>query len=172
MEIKNLTKTVFVAAFAGAMIFSSCNNPKQQQNAGTDKDTQVAVIEDDGVKTKDFTVYTYAEKDKALADANAELDKLNGKIDEMKADLKAKSEELSDEAKAEYEKSIAALEKERDEFKAEADKIQNSTEEDWEQLKKDISTTYNEAAANVEKGWENFKDGVEKAAQDVKDALK
>lgn len=171
MGIKNFTKIAFVAAFAGTMLLSACNNPKQQKEVQTDKDTLAVVIEDTK-KTKDFTVYTYAERDKALADANAEIEKLNQRIDEMKADFKAKSNELSAEAKAEYEKSIAALEKERDEFKVEVDKIQNTTEENWEQLKKDVNKTYNKVATSIEKGWDNFKEGVKDVAKDVEKKLK
>ena len=171
MKIKNVTKTVFVAAFAAGLTLFSCNNPKRQ-GTETGKDTVSVVIEDENKGTvKDFTVYTYAEKDKALTDANAELDRLNRQIDDMKADFKEKSKELSAEAKAEYEKSIAALEKERDEFKVEVDKIQDSTEENWEQLKKDVNRMYNKVAASVEKGWENFKEGVKDAVKDVEKKL-
>ena len=169
MELKNLTRTAFIAAFAAGLTLISCNNPRQQTTT-TDKDTVAIVIEDEN-KVKDFTVYTYAERDKALADANAEIDKLNQRIDEMKADLKAKTNELSAEAKAEYEKSIAVLEKERDEFKVEVDKIQNSTEENWEQLKQDVNRTYNKVATSVEKGWDNFKEGVKDVVNDVEKKL-
>ena len=110
MKIKNLTKTALVALFAVGLTLSSCTNQKKTEPQ-PEKDKVAVVIEKDG-KTKDFTVYTYAEKDKALADANAEIDRINKEIDKMTADLKNKSNELSAEAKAQYEKSIAALEKE------------------------------------------------------------
>lgn len=170
-KIKNVTKTVFVAAFAAGLTLFSCNNPKQQGTT-TGKDTVSVVIEDENkAAVKDFTVYTYAEKDKALTDANAELDRLNQQIDDMKADFKEKSNDLSAEAKAKYEKSIAAFEKEKDEFKIEVDKIQNSTEENWEQLKKDVNRTYNKVATSVEKGWGSFKERVKDVMKDVEKKL-
>lgn len=169
MKVFSLLKRTALAIMVMSMsvVLLSCNN---KQKEVPKEEVKVEVITPDG--TKDFTLYTYEQKEEAVNEANKEIEQLNEKIDEWKADANAKSDELSAEAKAKYEKAIADLEKTRDEYKADVEKLQNSTQEDWEQLKKDVGRKYDNTKKKFESGWENFKDDVDQSVEDVKKSLK
>ncbi|WP_298646783.1 hypothetical protein [uncultured Proteiniphilum sp.] len=164
--------TLLVITLTAILTLASCNN--QQRKEQTEGRTEVVKIETatPGDSTKNFTVYTYEQKDEAVREANSELDKLNRQIDELKADANARSAELSAEVKADYQKAITDLEKTRDDYKAEIEKLQNSTQENWEQTKRDISSKYENAKRGVERGWKNFKEDVNRSVEEVEKSLR
>ena len=170
MKIKMLktTSLVMMLGVAGFLL-ASCNNQKKDKETVT---KEVVIERDADGNITDFTVYTYEQKDGVVAAAQEDLDKMNRKIDEMKADLNNRSNELSKEARAEYEKTIAELEKARDEYNVKLDALKNTTESNWEQAKADANKAYRDAEKGVKKGWENFKSGVKEVAKDVEKALK
>ncbi|WP_418893341.1 hypothetical protein [Limibacterium fermenti] len=158
---------LLVAAFIAVGTLASCNNSKKQESK---EQVKIEVTTPDG--TTDFTVYDYAQKDQAVQEANNELDKLNRRIDELKAEANAKTNELSADAKKSYDNAIADLEKSRDNYQAKVDDLQNSTQENWEQAKKDVNQTYRDAKTGAEKGWKKLKDGVNDAVKEVEKAVK
>ncbi len=158
--------TLRIIALMAVITLLSCNNRQREEPK---EEVRVEITTPDG--TRDFTVYTYEQKDEAVREANNELDKLNSRIDEWKAEANAKSDELSAEAKAEYEQAIADLEKTRDDYQAEVDKLQNSTQENWEQAREDIGRKYDNVKKEIERGWENFKEDVDRSVQEAEESL-
>lgn len=173
---KNVTKIGFVVVLfaASTFAFTSCNK-KGEKAASTettdsveiDSLVTVEVIPD----TKDYSAFTFEQKNEVMADAKAELEVINKKIEQLKADLKDKKNEFSGEAKTNFEKSIKDLEKSRDEYKLKVDALEKSTAETWEAAKTDIANAYNTAAQGVENTFSNAKSTVTGAVDKAKDAV-
>lgn len=167
---KNFRKIGFVALVlaAASFTFVSCN--KKAEKEQVEESDSIVVVEEIPT-TKDYGVFTYEQKDEVITDAKAELDAINKKIDELKAEVADKQKELSAETKAAYENAIKDLEKTRDDYKAKVDALEKSTADTWEAAKTDIANTYNAAAQSVENTYNNAKSAVTDAVQDTKDAL-
>ena len=167
---KNVTKIGFVAVLlaASTFAFTSCN--KKAEKTEIIESDSIVIVEEVPI-TKDYSTYTFEQKNDVIADAKAELNVINEKIDDLKADVKDKKNELSAEAKTNYEKAIKDLEKSRDDYKVKVDALEKSTNETWEAAKTDIANAYNTAAQGVENTYNNAKSAVTGAVEKAKDGI-
>lgn len=167
---KNVTKIGLMAVMfaASAIAFTACN--KKVEKVEEAEGDSIVVVEEIPV-SKDYTAYTFEQKNEVVADAKAELDAINKKIDELKAEAAAKQQELSAEAKSGYDNAIKELEQTRDGFKVKVDELEKSTAETWEATKTDVANAYNTAAQGVENTFNKAKDVVSGAVKNAKDAV-
>lgn len=168
IKMSNTKALVIVLVVAGTFLLASCTNQKKDKEMVKE---EVVIERDADGNITDFTVYAYDQKDDIVAAAQEDLDKMNQKIDELKAELNNESNKLSVEAKAQYEQTIADLEKARDDYNVKVDALKDSSEDNWEQAKADVNKAYRDAESNVKKGWENFKEGLKDVAKDVKEGV-
>ena len=166
----NVTKIGLVAVIlaASTFAFTSCN--KKAEKPETMESDSIVIVEEIPT-TKDYSAFTFEQRNDVIADSKGELDLINKKIEELKADLKDKKNELSAEAKTNYEKAIIDLEKSRDDYKVKVDALEKSTAETWEAAKTDIANAYNTAAQGVENTFNNAKSAVTGAVDKAKDAV-
>ena len=167
---KNLSKLGLIAVIFAALTFAftSCN--KKAEKTETVESDSIVIVEEIP-ETKDYSAFTFEQKDEVIADAKAELDVINKKIDELKAETANKQKELSDEAKTSYDTAIKDLEKARDDYKLKVAELEKSTAETWEAGKTDIANAYNTAAQGVENTYSNVKTAVSGAVDNAKDAV-
>ncbi|MHB9055913.1 MAG: sll1863 family stress response protein [Paludibacteraceae bacterium] len=172
---KNLTKIGFAAIIlaASTFTFTSCN--KKAEKAETTDGDSIAVVEEVTTTTKDYSTYTFEQKNEVVADAKTELESINQKINELKADTKAKEKALSAESKANYEKAIKDIELARDEYKIKIDALEKSTADTWDAAKTDFANAYNTAAQTVENTYNDAKTAItgaiENAVSNINDSV-
>ena len=170
---KNLSKIGFMALIlaASTLAFTACNKKAASTESTEMAESDSIVIVEEIPETKDYSAFTFEQKNEVIADAKAELDVLNKKIDDLKAEAKDTKKELSADVKSNYEKAIKDLEKSRDEYKQKVDALEKSTAETWEAAKTDIANAYNTAAQGIEKTLTNTKSKVTGAVEDAKEAV-
>ena len=160
----NLKKIGFAAMIFAASSFAFTSCVKKTAKVETDNDSIVVVEE--VTTTKDYSGYTYEQKSEVVADAQAELDAINKRIDELKAEADSKSD-LSTEAKANYDQAVKDLEKARDDYKTRVDELEKSTAETWEAAKNDIANAYNSAVQGIENTYNNAKDAINRGIDSI-----
>lgn len=171
---KNLTKIGFAAIVlaASTFTFTSCN--KKAEKAETIVGDSIATVEE-VTTTKDYSTYTFEQKNEVVADAKTELESINQKINELKADTKAKQKAFSAESKANYDKAIKDMELARDEYKVKIDELEKSTADAWDATKTDFANAYNTAARTVENTYNDAKTAItgaiENAVNSVNDTV-
>jgi hypothetical protein len=169
MKKRKFFTSMITFAVASVFVFASCTNPNKTKQDESNLETNKIAVEIKKDTLRDFSKYTYTERDKFVKDANEELDKINRDIDKLKAELENAGDNISAETRATYEKNIAELEKARDDFKTELDKVQDSSEDAWEKTRQDVGHAYNKTRDGIKKGWEEVKnfvgDGVDKVKE-------
>lgn len=172
MKKRKFTGSMLTLAFASLLVLASCTNKTKQEEVREDlHEDMIELRQDANENMRDFSNYTYVEREKFVVDANNELDHINSEIAELQSELNRAGDKFSAETKAAYHQSIAELEKLRDNFKKNIDKVQNSREDDWDQTKKDVSDTYEKTRKDVKKGWEDMKRGVNEGINKTKEKL-
>lgn len=171
MKKRKFFTSMITFAVASVFVLASCTNPnktKQDEVVLENNETVVVIDHDYDDTRRDFSKYTYSERDIFVTDANEELDNINRDIDRLKAELKNAGDNISAETRANYEKNIAELEKTRDEYKVELNKANNSTEATWEKTRQDIGHAYDKTRDGIKKGWDEVKRGVNEGVDKMK----
>lgn len=171
MKKKKFFTLMITLAVASVFVFASCTNPSKTEQDETNLGTNEIAVEIKKDTLKDFSKYTYTERDKFVIDANEELDKINRDIDKLKAELENAGDSISAEAKAGYEKNIAELEEARDDYKNQLDKVQDSSEDAWEKTRQDVGHAYDKTKDGIKKGWKEVRDFVGDGVDKVKDKM-
>lgn len=162
----NLKKIGFAAIIFAASSFAFTSCVKKTAKVEVDNDSIVVVEEVPTTATKDYSVYTFEQKNEVVTDAKAELDALNKRIDELKAEAD-RNKDLSAEAKARYDQAVKDLEKARDDYKTRVDVLEKSTVDTWEAARKDIADAYNSAAQGIENTYNNAKNAINNAIDSI-----
>ena len=111
MKKRILITSMLTFAFASLFVLSSCTNQTKQEEAREDiREDVVEIRQDLNEEMRDFKNYSYAEREKFVADANEELDDINENIEEMKAELDRAGDNISAETRVAYQKGIVDLE--------------------------------------------------------------
>jgi hypothetical protein len=91
-------------------------------------------------QTKDLSSYTYEKKEEFMSTMKAQLDKLNGDIE----DLSAKIDKSSDASKADAKVKLQALRDRAAKLGDLIGKSQDATADTWEKVKSDVSSGYDD----------------------------
>jgi outer membrane protein assembly factor BamE (lipoprotein component of BamABCDE complex) len=145
------TKATYLAVLAGAWLMAGCdqaNHTDQDVSPGTNvtarelkKEVREAV---DASKN-----YAAQNKDQFVASMEKKLQALDEKI----AELGAKGETLTDQARAESAEALAALKKQREQLGVKFDEVKESSQAAWEDVKAGFESAY----ADLEKAYDDFK---------------
>lgn len=164
-QLKNVAGTGMLFASLALLQACSSDNKKESRTEDAMERTGDAVKAD----ASDATLETRADMNKAgddfererkqaVADMNAEKDKLDAKIDRMKADMKRGGRE----AKAESKQQLAELEASRKELGNDIDKAQNATAAAW----KDIKSGFKKAGRNIGNAFDKAGDKLDPDGKD------
>lgn len=125
-----MKNTKLVITFLLGALVAGCS--KSATSDDTTASAQFQKVEQDTNQTaQDMKDYTYAQKDEFVAKMQTELDALNQEL----AQLYAKVDQASDEAKTEAKPKLDALRAQVVELNAELDKARNATESTWTEVK-------------------------------------
>lgn len=164
-QVKNVAGTLMLIASLTLLQACSSDNKNESRTEDAVERTGDAVEAD----TKDATLETSAEMNEAgddfererreaVADLNVQKDKLDARIDKLKANLKREGRE----AKAGSKDELAELEADRKELGNDIDKAKNATAAAW----KDIKSGFKKAGRNIGKAFDKAEDKVDPDGKD------
>lgn len=153
-----------------AIVFTACNK-KNEKTETLEIDSDSIILVEELPEVKDYNIYSFEQKELVVSDAKKELAKINQNIDELKAEINDKTQEITDEAKAEKESAIKELEKIRDDFKSKIKDVEKSTADTWDTVKKDITSAYGSTFKSADEVYSKVKSITINSIDKVKDTV-
>jgi len=159
MKIQKIFRSaMMIAAIAMFGISSGCSpeSSNDQTITSTDQTTMKEVKQEMQDVIQVIKAYSIDQRDKAVKEIKAALDKLDNRIDALETRIDNKWDKMDETAREKAQATLKALRKQRTQLAEWYDSLKSSSADAWEDIKKGFSDAYSLLNDTCEKAEAEF----------------